>query len=34
MVTAEAFTDPDEVFPAVLAMTEPIVESMEFIELG
>ena len=34
VITAEAFAEPDAVFPVILAMTAPIVESMEFIDLG
>lgn len=34
VITAEAFTNPDVVFPTILAQTEPIIESMEFVELG
>ena len=34
MIIAEAFDDVDDVFPVILAQTEPIIESMEFIDLG
>ncbi len=34
MITAEAFWDPDTNFPIVLEQTQPIVDSLEFIELG
>ncbi len=34
MITAETFRDVDDVFPLVLAQTEPIIGSLEFVELG
>ncbi|NNF55554.1 MAG: hypothetical protein HKN03_14060 [Acidimicrobiales bacterium] len=34
MLTAEAFENVDMIFPLVLAQTEAIIESLEFIELG
>ena len=34
VVTAEAFWEPDDIFPIVLDQTESIVESLEFIDLG
>ncbi len=33
IITAEAFIDPDEVFPIVLAQTEAVIDTLEFIEL-
>lgn len=33
MITSEAFTDVDNVFPIILAQTESIIESLEFIDL-
>ena len=34
MITSEAFTDVDTIFPVILAQTESIIESLEFIDLG
>ena len=34
MLTAEAFENVDMIFPLVLAQTEAIIESLEFIDLG
>ena len=34
LITAEAYVDPDNAFPLALAQTEPIIDSLEFIDLG
>ncbi len=34
MITAEAFWEPDTNFPIILEQTEPIIESLEFVDLG
>ncbi len=34
MITAEGFADVDRVFPLVLAQTELVIQSLEFVELG